>query len=117
MALPIVAVEQVVEVHANEVADGVETPRFESCERLVPSDVRLIEGPTIGFHMLLFSEWRSAAPAPPLPVSLLPLKIDHRASLDFALMHAGENAVDVFKACGCDGRLDLALAREVQGLL
>jgi hypothetical protein len=42
VTLPIVAVEQVVEVHTNELADRREALRFERFELRSPSDVRRI---------------------------------------------------------------------------
>lgn len=53
VTLEIVAVEQVVEVRANELADRLEASRFERYEPPPPSDVREIEGRSIVFHMLL----------------------------------------------------------------
>src|SRR5215469_415055 len=67
--------------------------------------------------MLLAANGAGVAPAPPLPVSFLALKIDHDPPLDVTPMHAGENAVDALEWFGRDGRLDLALAGETQGFL
>jgi len=43
MALPVVAVDQVVEVHAHELTQLVEAIRLERCELRAPSDVADIE--------------------------------------------------------------------------
>ena len=51
------------------------------------------------------------------PMAHLLLVVDHNASLDVAVMHACEDVVDVFEFFRRDGRLDLALASEVQRFL
>src|SRR5215469_12232795 len=43
MALPVVAVDQVIEVHANELTQRVEAVGLESCKLSAPADVRDIE--------------------------------------------------------------------------
>ena len=48
--LPIVAVEQVVEMHTDELADRREATRFERFELRSPSDVCRIERQTMGLH-------------------------------------------------------------------
>ena len=53
----------------------------------------------------------------PLGTLLVISEVDHDASLDVAVMHAREDVVDVLERSRGDGRLDLALAGEVQGFL